>query len=233
MKIRASLEGDEGSFEVLAELFKRGTTTRIEHEGDTWYLASSEFGDSVDDPTDLYGIALARLRRMNGVARAFHYGFAPVKLTGSFADEDGRVSVVVNVPAIEIKTYIHGPDESGSAYKYVELIRGDDDLDDAVRLLGTANPDLDWGDLYKIHEVVQHNVIGRAILKRQPWKKQSSAFTGSANNPLVSGEDARHARPPGGGGVPKDTMDLREARKFISDLVKELLNGWVAQSSSS
>jgi len=95
------------------------------------------------------------------------------------------------------------------------------DAAEALQIMGRPEPTT-WIDLYKVYEVVREAQGGEVGLIRSDLatKPDISAFTGSANLPSVSGEDARHARL---AGTPKRTMQIAEARDFIG----RLLTTWI------
>lgn len=89
------------------------------------------------------------------------------------------------------------------------------------------NDDLDWYDLYKIHEIVRHNIKPRK-LDKLGWttKARDRAFTASADRYDVSGDAARHAvdrheEPP------RQTMTLEESHGYISKLTAKWLD-WLS-----
>jgi len=104
---------------------------------------------------------------------------------------------------------------------YVQRAAADSDVAEVLEILGRAEPEPDWVELYKVFEIVSSRVPG---LDKKGWVTSAGirAFTASANRPDVSGAQARHARMPGG--RPKGTMTLVEARQMISVLVAAWLD---------
>lgn len=80
----------------------------------------------------------------------------------------------------------------------------------------------DWTNLYRIFEIIKDDIGGKEIISRK-WAKvdEIKAFTGSANNPNVSGDDSRHG--PLKGERPKKTMGITEARFLIAGITRKWL----------
>jgi hypothetical protein len=97
------------------------------------------------------------------------------------------------------------------------------DANEALQIMGRPEPTT-WIDLYKVHEIIRDAMGGQASLINSGWvtRDDLSAFTASANRPDVTGADARHARM--GGGPPKRTMQIAEARDFIGRLLTTWLD---------
>ncbi|MDH6198519.1 hypothetical protein M2272_005178 [Mycobacterium frederiksbergense] len=92
---------------------------------------------------------------------------------------------------------------------------------------------VDWYDLYKIHEIIGHDIGGKTRLIEIGWttKPRDRAFTASADGFDVSGEAARHAvdsheEPP------KHTMTIEQGRAYISDLVTKRLDHLASRKSA-
>lgn len=81
---------------------------------------------------------------------------------------------------------------------------------------------LDWVNLYRIFEVIVEDVP-KVDLIRLGWATHDdcNAFTGSANNASVTGDSARHGKI--GEGVPRSTMSLANAQRFVSGLLRTWL----------
>ena len=90
----------------------------------------------------------------------------------------------------------------------------------AVELFGSS-PDLGWGDLYKIYELLEHSAEGRLRERVGISKAQEDAFTASANDAGISGIQARHAIPRKQ--QAKRSMTNREAQEFV----RQMLAAWL------
>lgn len=97
----------------------------------------------------------------------------------------------------------------------------DIDAKEALYILGRARPGGGWVDLYKVFEIIRHNIRPDDFVSRR-WVARAdlNTFTPSANRPDVSGLSARHARLPGG--PPTRTMTLPEAQLLIARLSRDL-----------
>ena len=83
--------------------------------------------------------------------------------------------------------------------RYAKVAEQDADVADALRVLGQPG-ELDWYDVYKAWEIVEHAVGGMPKVAARGWatKADIERLTASANHPGISGDDARHARTAGG-----------------------------------
>jgi hypothetical protein len=88
-----------------------------------------------------------------------------------------------------------------------------------------ANRDaVTWVGLYRIHEVVEHDVGGREALIKlgRVSKQQLKRFTHSSNSVAAAGDQARHGKeitqPP------KNPMSLEEAKAFVMGLLTAWFN---------
>jgi len=96
----------------------------------------------------------------------------------------------------------------------------------AVRVLRLRNTDdLSWSDLYRLYEVIEHDVGGATAIERAGWSSGAllERFTRSANSLHAAGDQARH-------GVertdpPRNPLTLSEAR----ELIDKLLRAWLDQ----
>jgi hypothetical protein len=103
--------------------------------------------------------------------------------------------------------------------RYVQLGRTRPDVAEALAILGRADPAPNWGDLYKVFEIVRENVGGQKALEKRGWvtRNEIDVFKASANRKEVSGDEARHAR--WRGSSPRRTMTMVEGRQMIGVLV--------------
>jgi hypothetical protein len=100
---------------------------------------------------------------------------------------------------------------------------------EALRRMGRGP--LDRPRMYKVYEVIRDSGGNeKKLLAAAPWttKTEVSTFTGSANRPDVSGEEARHARSPGP--APKHTMTFEQGG---SSSFAFSVTGWTQSSDSS
>jgi hypothetical protein len=103
--------------------------------------------------------------------------------------------------------------------EYFELIATHSVVGEVLEILGGSSVSLTWVDLYKVYEIIRHDVGNDKALNAKVWVTDGdiSAFTASANRPDISQSEARHARMPGE--PPKRTMTLAQGEDFIRRLV--------------
>lgn len=131
---------------------------------------------------------------------------AVVQATGEVRDSAGAVRITPHIPVPFSLTQLGLVDVA------------------VARALGlAAKPDaLTWVGLYRIYEVVEHDVGGEKNLPKRGWgsEGQQKRFKHSANSVAVGGDSARHGKeltvPP------KDPMSLAEATAYC----KYLLQAW-------
>ncbi len=232
MTTKAWLTGHRFDLEELARAFPTGDT-RVVAEGDEYYLTSRELDDAADC-VDHPQVALRLLRRMNGIARLGRTDHRNVELHGRFSQPSGSNHTFVTVKeeirirdsATAVVTRANGeivrpaPPPAPSGPAFLRTAAGHPDAREALDILGKPGS-VDWVDLYKIFEIVR-DAVKPTHLDRTAWvtKDDLHAFTGSANLPSVSGEQARHARMPG---TPRRSMTIDQGREFIG----RLMTGWL------
>lgn len=88
---------------------------------------------------------------------------------------------------------------------------------------------MDWYDIYKAWEIVEHAVGGWRQVVARGWaaKVEIDRLTASANHPGISGDKARHARMQGTPS-PNRTMIMSEA----DGLVRRLVANWIESHPS-
>lgn len=127
---------------------------------------------------------------------------AHVEITGS----NGTVEVIN--PADEVPSW-------------VRLGLADPKVAKALRLLGTQEHN--WGNLYRIYEVIEEDVGKIDNITQYGWATKTSIkrFKHTANSPGAIGDASRHGKEPTS--PPSDPMALSEARA----LVQVLLHNWL------
>jgi hypothetical protein len=237
MPWKAWLEGHGFDLETLRELFRAGDPFVAQDSADRYYLESSALQDS-DGQID-QNAADALVKRINGVGRTADQGFRPVHLSGRYTAPDGTTSVVVlgatagarakvTAAAVVMEGGFPVPEPPPRGPRYVKLAEQDPDVADVLRVLGQPWL-LDWYDVYKAWEIVEHAVGGWRQVVARGWatKTDIDRLTASANHPGISGDEARHARMSGTPG-PNRRMTMSEA----DDLVRRLVASWVESHPS-
>jgi hypothetical protein len=234
---KAWLEGHEFDLETLGGLFRTGDPLVGRDPSDGYYLESSALQDS-NGQLD-HSAAEPLVKRINGVARAADQSFRPVLLRGRYTAPDGTMSVVVAADVAEARSRawavavtvsggVPAPEPPPKGPRYVKLADQDADVADVLRVLGQPGS-LDWYDIYKAWEIVEHAVGGWRQVAARGWvtKADIDRLTASANHPGISGDEARHARMPGTPG-PNRTMAMSEA----DALVRRLVAKWIESHPS-
>ena len=227
---RAWPEGHSYDLETLGELFGEGDPHVAKDSSGRYYLESSALLDSSGQLDD--DAAEALVRHMNGAARAAYRGFRPVH-RGQYTAPDGTVHIVgkggVSLRLHENEAFETvepaSPAVPGTSRgsRYLKLAEQEESVATALRILGRPEP-LDWYDLYKLWEIVEHAVGGTSQVVAQGWatKADIGRFTASANHPGISGDQARHARLKG---VPGQdlVMPMPEGDAFV----RRLIANWI------
>lgn len=91
-------------------------------------------------------------------------------------------------------------------------------VDEALRLYGRENHD--WITLYRLFEIIQHEVGGSLAHRGWASKTEIARFSATSQHPEIVGSESRHGHTPN---PPiKNPMNLTEARDFI----RGLLDAW-------
>jgi hypothetical protein len=221
------LEGHVFDLETLGELFRIGDPLVAQDPSDGYYLESPALQDSHGELD--HNAAEALVRRINGVARATDQGIRPVHLRGRYTAPDGTTSVVVSAETAEGRSKVSAvavvvsngvpvPEPPPKGPRYVKLAEQDPDVADVLRALGQPDP-LDWYDIYKAWEIVEHAVGGSPQVAARGWATMADIdrLTASANHPGISGDEARHARMRGTPG-PSRAMTMSEGAALVRRL---------------
>jgi hypothetical protein len=232
MTWRAALKGHEFDLDTLTQLFVEGDPLVGDDAGEGHYLESAVLDGPGGQPD--HAAAEALMKQVNGIARALDGGYQPVALTSRYTDPNGNASVIFGVGAAHGRSrvtasgmVINGQPVAPQPPKgprYAALAAKDPDVADALRILGQPD-NLDWYDLYKAYEIVEHNSGGSATIVANGWAAKSDLkrLTISANHPGISGDLARHARRPGSAPRSNRVMTLHDA----DALVRRLVSAWI------
>lgn len=227
MRRKVWLEGDQYYLQPLPDSLHRGNTV-VQREGNEYVLMSTEIDAAPDDP-EANAIAAKIIRRLNAIGRINDSNFRPMKL-GRYTDENGQ-SVITGVMHATLPALRSG--DAGypfGAPDYLALAESNSHVGRVLSIFA-RNDDLDWYDLFKIYEIIEHD-IGQKIDERG-WSTtaQRRAFRASANRYDVSGDAARHAVD-SGEDPPKRTMSLREGCNYISTLTARWLDSLSGKASA-
>lgn len=235
MEWKAVLRGNDLDLQTLADIFREGDPGVTVEDDGTFVLQSTAF-DGMEGAQEVQPAAAALLVLLNGAAKASDPSHRPVDLTGHFRSGE-TVHAVVLADTITVRSRLGAvvvradgdphPPPPPRARAWAALASTDPPVSDALRLLGSV--ELDYVALYKLFEIVRDDSGGSTGIVGRKWaaREDISAFTGAANRPDVSGDDARHARMPGA--PPKRSFTIDESRSFVLTLVQR----WLADKESS
>ncbi len=237
MTTKAWLQGHQFDLEDLADLLATGDV-RVVHDTDedAYYLSALE----IDNPPEANRFdipAESLIIKVNGLARAKSADFRPVRLSGKYTTSDGR-NIHFAAGHLEARARLSGtavgigadgqplPIPPSPWPDYLALVDSHPEVAEVLEIMGRAEP-LGWVDLYKVHEIIGDAISPTKITQLgSNTNARDSAFRVSANNPDISGADARHARPTAGD-QPKHEMTIAEGRSFVSELVTAWLDSIV------
>ena len=179
----------------------------------------------------------AEARRLLGVAnRSLMLSFpgvSPVRLGGiTYAEEDGSVSahvlprmvmIPIRFPGSTPSTDDEPPSGTPQIRRSLDLGAENPNVSEARGIFGS---DRSWFGLYKISEIVWHDVGTRIVGKGWTTGTEVQRFPDTANHEST-GPDARHARSRKDHPSPSDPMPHDEAVK----LIEGVLLHWIADKS--
>ena len=219
MQWRVYVEGDDSSLERLAILL-HGMDVELQFDTEHPYLHGGAISEAIDAHSALER-ASELLPRLNAVGRLDSSSFRPVQVGSRVSDGTGPHTVFARAH-LSGEGHLFAGGDPGPALTaaLLETARSDAHFAQAVELFGSS-PDLGWGDLYKIYELLEHSAEGRLRERVGISKAQEDAFTASANDAGISGIQARHAIPRKQ--QAKRSMTNREAQEFM----RQMLAAWL------
>jgi hypothetical protein len=228
------LAGDTTDLAALAQSLT-GNGTNISQEAEGYVLRSDQFASS-DDAGAVRQKAQELVAILNGACRLALDSVKPITVTGVYRqDEDGKRGIFVVLeplvaharvlPPMLTLTRADGTVEefhpAGPVKQWVGMASDDESVAKVLRVL--AGGALNWVDLYRVVEVIAHDVGGPDNIEANGWATKSSMrlFKHTANSPGALGLAARHGaettQPP------KNPMTVSEARA----LVKSIVHAWL------
>lgn len=234
---KARLEGEGYELAVAAEQFASGNT-RVGREGEQYYLTDPAL-DSCQADT-LMDTGTLIVQRVNAVCRMADSEFRSISLSGAFNHSDGGVTIAGATAEIRVRATagvvvvardgaVQPPGPTASE-RLTAAEAVDPDIAAVVAILGSGNGQLGWVELWKVYEHVRRYADqsapsgnGKGVV-RIGWAttQEVEDFEASANHPLLSGREARHAHrssPPSG-----NKMEIREGRDLINRLVHSMVD---------
>lgn len=222
----------------LQELSKCLTTPAllIRKSGGNYILQSSSF-DALEDPDAVSDAAAAVLALIYGAARLGFGVERPITVSGIIEIRDGRrifhealsdgfefrAAMSMQITHGDGRVEIHLPAEK--VPDWVAMAQRDRHVAKVLRLLGPGINS--FAELYKIYEVVEHDVGGRVW--RAGWASEADVrrFKHTANSPEALGDLARH------GAETTDPPKAPLSRHEASALVQKVVLAWLAEKEAS
>jgi hypothetical protein len=224
VRIRVELTGERFDLDRLASCCPLTGDEGVWSENDHHYLAYPSLDELADAPGVLMDQAASTLTTMNGITRAQHENYHPVTLGGQFADlHSGAQHAVVKVAAVRARTAVvtarvvvtgtePAPSPVPQGICMARLATTHPQLREVLNMMGAPEA-LGWVTLYKIFEIIQHDV-GKIHSKGWgPSKGDVELFTRSAQSDRHGVQ--RYDPPP-------DPMSLPQAQGFV----RILINNW-------
>lgn len=228
----ARVDGDRGVLGILADE-AGGPQWRIVRDGEGFAINAPSL-DAAASPAEAKEEALRLVAEISSIARLGYQLRDPLEYGGVLNQlQDGRRSVFVEAEAVTCTARVYcavavmRPDGTVErpdppSVQMANALSTDPRLAALANAYGQARQD--WHGLYKMYERIEECVPGGLpTLMRAGWvtQKQFQNFDKSANDPAVSGDDARHAV--SDGYPPAQPMTMDEGRVFIEGLLKRLI----------
>lgn len=247
------LAGDELDLKDVSKLYTEPQCWVARDDDGAYYLTSDVF-DSMDGGGDIEAAAHELLVYVNALTSLRNSGFQPISVDGVYSlNDDGTKAHHVLLRAtmsasarLHAELTVLGPNgqpipsaEPALAQIRLKLAQRDMKVRTVLSLWRGCTPSDAglWIYLYKIYEIIGDDMAGgnknniRQILKQLGWatKAELENFGEAANNPAVSGDNARHGASwmTRAGIVP---FSADQAIAFIRRLVERWLNEKVAQT---
>jgi len=235
------VEGQARDLQRLAQVFTSAPLAVVRNDANEYLVTSDRF-IGLTDHSAVHSAASEVLTLLGG-ALQFQFGsHEPLETGPAFRRHgDGRRDTFIMVKGSELRlvtgdvTFVV-TDKDGNPVappepqipplrKVVNLALQRDAVAKALRLLGSAP--MGWIDLYRLVEVIEHDVGGEDALVDADWttRTQLKRFKHSANSVSVAGDEARHGKETTQS--PRAPMTLEEARTYVD----YLLHAWIDSRS--
>lgn len=237
MKWKVYVEGERLDLDIAKELYPEEASGSVRFSEDaTGVYFGSEDLDATPGSGAPEAVATKLLTRINACGRLVDSSFRPLSLTKRFQDAEGNQTVILGTVVFEARgrltaTGVVVSSEGAPAApppplapQLVDLADRDTIAAEVMSVLGPPGA-LSWAELYKVFEIVEHEVGGLNALVATGWttRRMAENFTLSANRRDVSGDGARHARNSGRKPSEDRSMTLNTGTDYIRDLTREWL----------
>jgi hypothetical protein len=238
MPLKVWLAGEQLDLQRLAALFSDGDVRVVpDNDEDGRYYLTAVGLDQAHEENRVYPTVQLLLGWINGAAKVETPDFDDVTYAGRYTTANGDQVIQPTAAVLRLRVgmtataVVRGPDgevkpsPQPPAVTRVALAASNDQV---AKVLTLMAGDRNWDDLWKVYETIRKAVGGtNALVNQLQWitEGDKEAFRESANNPDVSGDDARHAIPTSPT-PPTRTMTIDEGRAFINDLIAKWTD-WV------
>ena len=137
-------------------------------------------------------------------------------------------SIVLRSKTSSVRLSVNGVEEEPQVPRpavWAAIAKDDDKVRQALRFWVNAHDN--WGNLYKILEIIESDVGSSIYSNGWVSKAEVGRFTQTANSADALGDEARHAKKHVA--PPSTPMTIKEARH----LIKVLLQKWIESKISS
>jgi hypothetical protein len=220
-----------GDLNDLTELQKSLTaeSLRIEStENGEYYLISDAFKNCADDH-EVSEAASQVISLLSGATRLALGGNRPIEQAHVVKEsEDGtktaymqlheRVNVRDSFSVSVIDSEGNFVREINPADEVPRWVAAAMSCDAVAKFFRLYTRPLDWVGLYRIYEVIEHDMGGTDKIVSKGWatKSEIKKFKHTSNSPAAAGDDARHGKE--SSQAPKAPMPLHEARNLVERL---------------
>ena len=232
MEWRIILSGNPAEIEDLSQALTDADVT-IRREGEEYVLMAASL-QSLQSADAVKAEAERLIAHLDGAAHLALDVQTPIQLLRVACVKDDGTScqfvwVTDSIRAMErfgLATVCHdGQIEQHTPNQlmagWLGLADDNENVAKALRLLGNRN--MNWVDLYRLIEVVEHDVGGRDEIKKRGWATTDDLgrFRHTANSVAASGDNARHGKEETQ--PPVRPMSLDEGRAFVEPVVRAWL----------
>lgn len=237
MKWFVCLSGDTADFEELSKSLNNDflrIKNHTENKEINKFGLESELFDSITDCDSVYKKANEIIEWLNGASKLILNLRTLISISSiEKIKADGTKEIYVSIPesVINLRCSISSiltTDKNGKTteiniadpiYEWVHIASNDSNVAKVLRLIGSKK--LDWVGLYRIFEIIQHDV--RNIVKCG-WatKKSIDRFKHTANSPAAIGDDARHGKELTS--PPNNPIHFSEAKSIIENVIHNWLD---------
>jgi hypothetical protein len=159
MQWRVYVQGDDSSLERLATLLQ-GMDVELQFDTEHPYLHGGAISQAIDAHSALQR-ASELLPRLNAAGRLDSPSFRPVQVGSRVSDGAGPHTVFARAHLSgEGRLFAGGDPGPSLTAALLRTAHSDAHFAQAVELSGSS-PDLGWGDLYKIYELLEHSAEGQ------------------------------------------------------------------------